>query len=143
MCAGQVCDVVAYVGRSGGIAKANIDRFDQANRNRRETRANQAGAIECDEVLFARLRALRRRLADERGVPAYIIFSDVSLREMARTYPMDSTEFRRIAGVGEQKLKDFGEAFMSAIRSHSAENQSAISSQDTDFTFPNREDSLK
>src|SRR6478736_5009871 len=81
------------------------------------------GAIECDEVLFARLRALRRQLADERGVPAYIIFSDVSLREMARKYPTTSTEFRRIPGVGEQKLKDFGEVFMSAIRSYSAENQ--------------------
>ena len=81
------------------------------------------GAIECDEVLFERLRALRRQLADERGVPAYIIFSDVSLREMARNYPTNSTEFRRIPGVGEQKLKDFGEAFLSEIRSHSAENQ--------------------
>ena len=101
------------------------------------------GAIECDEVLFERLRALRRQLADERGVPAYIIFSDVSLREMARKYPTNSTEFRRIPGVGEQKLKDFGEAFMSAIRSHSAENQPAISSKDADFTFQNREDSLK
>jgi ATP-dependent DNA helicase RecQ len=101
------------------------------------------GAIECDEVLFERLRALRRQLADERGVPAYIIFSDVSLREMAKTYPANSTEFRRIPGVGEQKLKDFGEVFMSAIRSHSAENQTAISSKDADFTFPNREDSLK
>ena len=103
----------------------------------------KAGAIECDEVLFARLRALRRQLADERGVPAYIIFSDVSLREMARKYPTTSTEFRRIPGVGEQKLKDFGEAFLSAIRSHSAENQPAISSNDSDFTFPNREDLLK
>ena len=83
------------------------------------------GAIECDEVLFERLRALRRQLADERGVPAYIIFSDVSLREMARKYPTNSTEFRRIPGVGEQKLKDFGEAFLSEIRSHSAENQPA------------------
>jgi len=101
------------------------------------------GAIECDEVLFERLRALRRQLADERGVPAYIIFSDVSLREMARKYPTTSTEFRRTPGVGEQKLKDFGEVFMSAIRSHSAENQTAISSKDADFTFPNREDSLK
>src|SRR6266702_7996044 len=45
------------------------------------------GAIECDEVLFERLRTLRRQLADERGVPAYIIFSDVSLREMAKHYP--------------------------------------------------------
>jgi ATP-dependent DNA helicase RecQ len=76
------------------------------------------GAIECDEGLFERLRALRRQLADKRGVPAYIIFSDVSLREMARKYPTNSTEFRRIPGVGEQKLKDFGEAFLSEIRSH-------------------------
>ena len=84
------------------------------------------GAIECDEVLFERLRTLRRQLADERGVPAYIIFSDVSLREMARNYPTNSTEFRRIPGVGEQKLKDFGEAFLSEIRSHSAENQRPV-----------------
>jgi len=82
----------------------------------------RAGAIECDEVLFERLRVLRRKLADERGVPAYIIFSDASLREMARKYPMNSTEFRRIAGVGEQKLKDFGEAFLSEIKSHLATN---------------------
>jgi ATP-dependent DNA helicase RecQ len=101
------------------------------------------GAIECDEVLFERLRALRRQLADERGVPAYIIFSDVSLREMARKYPTNSTEFRRIPGVGEQKLKDFGEAFLSEIKSHSAENHPSISSKDVDFTFLNREDSLK
>jgi ATP-dependent DNA helicase RecQ len=93
------------------------------------------GAIECDEVLFERLRALRRHLADERGVPAYIIFSDVSLREMARKYPTNSTEFRRIPGVGEQKLKDFGEAFLSEIKSHSARR---ISSKDADFTFQKR-----
>jgi len=80
------------------------------------------GAIECDEVLFARLRALRRQLADERGVPAYIIFSDVSLREMAREYPTNSTEFRRVPGVGEQKLKDFGETFLTEIKSHLAAN---------------------
>ncbi|HEX5491668.1 MAG TPA: DNA helicase RecQ [Candidatus Udaeobacter sp.] len=80
------------------------------------------GAIECDEVLFDRLRRLRRKLADQRGVPAYIIFSDVSLREMARQYPTNSTQFRRIPGVGEQKLKDFGEAFLSEIDSHLATN---------------------
>ena len=86
----------------------------------------KAGAIECDEVLFERLRALRRQLADERSVPAYIIFSDVSLREMARRYPANSTEFRSIPGVGEQKLKDFGEAFLLEIRGHSAENQRPV-----------------
>jgi ATP-dependent DNA helicase RecQ len=74
------------------------------------------GAIECDELLFDRLRALRRKLADERGLPAYIVFSDVSLREMARTYPNTSTEFRQVPGVGEQKMKDFGETFLTEIK---------------------------
>jgi ATP-dependent DNA helicase RecQ len=80
------------------------------------------GTIECDEVLYERLRRLRRKLADERGMPAYIIFSDVSLREMARHYPTNVTEFRRIPGVGEQKLKSFGEPFLSKIQSHLATN---------------------
>jgi ATP-dependent DNA helicase RecQ len=71
-------------------------------------------------------------LADERGVPAYIIFSDVSLREMARKYPTNSTEFRHIPGVGEQKLKDFGEAFLSEIRSHLAANPRRTFSEDGD-----------
>src|SRR6266496_8439 len=78
----------------------------------------RAGAIECDEVLFERLRGLRRKLADERNVPAYVIFSDVSLREMARNYPTTATEFRRIPGVGEQKLKDFAETFLSEIKNY-------------------------
>jgi ATP-dependent DNA helicase RecQ len=91
------------------------------------------GAIECDEGLFARLRRLRRKLADERGVPAYIIFSDVSLREMARNYPTNSTAFRRIPGVGEQKLKDFGEAFLSEIRSHLAANPRRTFPEDGDI----------
>jgi len=83
---------------------------------------SRVGAIECDEVLFERLRGLRRKLADERNVPAYVIFSDVSLREMARHYPATETEFRRIPGVGEQKLKDFAEAFLSEIKNYLAAN---------------------
>src|SRR6266571_5898936 len=82
----------------------------------------RAGAIECDEVLFEQLRALRRKLADERDVPAYVIFSDVSLREMARNYPTTTSEFRRVPGVGEQKLKDFAQAFLSEIKNYLAAN---------------------
>ena len=77
---------------------------------------SRAGEIETDEVLFDELRALRRIVADERDVPAYVIFSDVALREMARSYPTTAAEFRRIPGVGEQKLKDFAEPFLAAIR---------------------------
>jgi ATP-dependent DNA helicase RecQ len=107
------------------VLTKQIDIAEKAVRRR-------AGAIECDEVLFERLRALRRHLADERAVPAYIIFSDVSLREMARKYPTNSIEFRRIPGVGEQKLKDFGEAFLSEIKSHSAANPRRTFSEDGD-----------
>ena len=122
--------------RTSIVLTKQIDIAEKAARRR-------PGAIECDEELFERLRVLRRRFADEHGVPAYIIFSDVSLREMARNYPTNSTEFRRIPGVGEQKLKDFGEAFLSEIRSHSAENQRRISSKDSDFTFQKRRNSLE
>jgi ATP-dependent DNA helicase RecQ len=80
------------------------------------------GEIECDEVLFERLRMVRRKLADERDVPAYVIFSDVSLREMARSYPTTASEFRRVPGVGEQKLKDFAKPFLAEIIDYLATN---------------------
>jgi ATP-dependent DNA helicase RecQ len=75
----------------------------------------RAGEIECDEELFEQLRQLRRRIADERDVPAYVIFSDVSLREMARAYPTRLGDFARAPGVGQQKLQTFGEIFVAEI----------------------------
>src|SRR3984893_16167158 len=107
----------------------------------RDQRA-RAGAIECDEVLFERLRGLRRKLADERNVPAYVIFSDVSLREMARSYPTTATEFRRIAGVGEQKLKDFAEAFLSEIKNYLDANSRRTFSSGLDPLRPPRRSRL-
>jgi len=74
------------------------------------------GAIACDEGLFEKLRTLRKQLADERDVPAYVIFSDVTLRLMARSYPTTEAEFSRISGVGEKKLHEFGAPFMQVIR---------------------------
>src|SRR5204862_6605182 len=80
------------------------------------------GAIDCDEDLFDRLRSLRKKIADERGLPAYIIFSDVSLRQMARYYPTTKGEFARINGVGERKLADFGKVFMDSIAGYLSSN---------------------
>jgi ATP-dependent DNA helicase RecQ len=102
--------------------RTSIVLTQQIEIDEKASRRQRTGAIECDEALFERLRALRRHVADERGVPAYIVFSDVSLREMARNYPTNSIEFRRIHGVGEQKLKDFGNRFLSEINSHLAAN---------------------
>jgi ATP-dependent DNA helicase RecQ len=78
----------------------------------------RSGDIPCDEDLFEKLRILRRDLADERNVPAYVIFSDATLREMARALPRNTAEFERIPGVGERKLKDFSEPFTAAISEH-------------------------
>lgn len=82
----------------------------------------RAGEIECDEALFERLRIVRKRLADERSVPPYIIFSDVSLRQMARQYPSNEAEFSRISGVGSRKLQEFGSAFLDEISSYLSSN---------------------
>jgi ATP-dependent DNA helicase RecQ len=85
-------------------------------------RAPRSGEIACDEELFERLRQLRKRLADERNVPAYIVFSDVSLRQMARNYPGDGEQLARINGVGEKKLREFGEVFLAEIAAHLQQN---------------------
>ena len=78
-------------------------------------KVSHAGEITCDEALFEKLRVLRKRLADERGVPPYIVFSDVALRQMARLYPVSEGEFVRISGVGERKLAEFGQSFMGEV----------------------------
>ena len=80
----------------------------------------RSGDIPCDEILFEKLRLLRRTLADERNVPAYVIFSDATLREMARALPRTTAEFERIPGVGERKLKDFAQPFTDAVSKHVA-----------------------
>jgi len=77
--------------------------------------ARRAGDIACDEILFARLRSLRKRLADERGVPAYIIFGDNTLRAMARTYPASVEAMTGIPGVGDKKRAEFGAVFAGDI----------------------------
>ena len=79
------------------------------------SRERHTGDIACDEALFARLRQLRKRIADENNVPAYVIFSDVTLRLMARDYPTSDGEFARLSGVGEKKQRQFGPVFCSEI----------------------------
>jgi len=82
-----------------------------------------AGAT--DETLFDELRALRKRLADARDVPAYVIFPDTALRAMAREVPRNATELRRISGVGDKKLQDYGDAFLAAIAAYAARRENA------------------
>jgi ATP-dependent DNA helicase RecQ len=76
---------------------------------------SRAGDIPCDEGLFQRLRELRKRLADERNVPPFVIFGDKTLRYLALRYPVTATEFLSMPGVGTQKMTDFGEVFLAEI----------------------------
>jgi ATP-dependent DNA helicase RecQ len=73
------------------------------------------GDIECDEILFARLRELRKRLADDRKVPAYVIFGDATLRQLAREYPQTESALEGVFGMGEKKRAEFGATFTSFI----------------------------
>src|SRR5208283_1071916 len=100
-----------------------------------EPKTHRAGEIACDEALFERLRQVRKRLADERSVPPYIVFSDVSLRQMAREYPASEREFARITGVGEKKLREFGAIFLAEIAAHLATNPRQIFAEDS-FAVP-------
>jgi ATP-dependent DNA helicase RecQ len=126
-----------------GLLKQDAERFNvleltpggrDALRSRRPislTRAisasapekKRAGEVECDERLFDRLRSLRKEIADGIGVPAYIVFSDVTLRQMARNYPETEGEMARISGVGDKKLAEFGRRFISEIQEHLTENE--------------------
>jgi ATP-dependent DNA helicase RecQ len=87
---------------------------------RRVTR--REGEIACDEILFARLRELRKRLADERGVPAYIVCGDATLRQLAREYPTRPDQLGGITGLGEKKRAEFGPVFTRAIADFLATN---------------------
>ncbi len=86
----------------------------------RKTKSSQAKAElrTMDAELFAALRDLRSELANEQGVPPYVIFSDASLIEMARKRPQTKDTFRFISGVGEMKLARYGEQFMAVIREY-------------------------
>jgi ATP-dependent DNA helicase RecQ len=73
-----------------------------------------------DAGLFEALRVLRRTIAVERAVPPYVVFSDATLRELARLRPSTQQRMRSVYGVGETKLRDFGDRFLELIRSYSS-----------------------
>ena len=88
---------------------------------RAKAKADVAAAGEGgDPDLLAALKAVRMRLARERKVPAYVIFSDRTLIDMTALRPRTLEEFAMVNGVGAAKLKDFGKVFLAAIAEHGA-----------------------
>jgi ATP-dependent DNA helicase RecQ len=78
-----------------------------------------------DHALFEKMRDLRRGLAADRQVPPYVIFSDATLRELARLRPTTGERMRQVYGIGETKLRDFGPAFLKVIGDHCRETGAA------------------
>ena len=89
------------------------------------TRAEEATWEDVDEALFESLRALRREIAAERGVAAFVILHDSTLRELARVRPATLEALRTIRGIGEKKLFDLGAQFIERIATHEREKLSA------------------
>jgi ATP-dependent DNA helicase RecQ len=80
-------------------------------------------APDIDVALWEALRDCRRRLAEEQGVPPYVIFHDRTLQEMCTSLPLNSAQFGRITGVGQRKLDKYGTQFLQVIREHSGTAQ--------------------
>jgi ATP-dependent DNA helicase RecQ len=89
----------------------------------KKTRFDEKTYGDADAGLFEALRDLRRRLAMERGVPAFVLFSDATLRDMARARPGSPSALLGIRGVGERKLADLGERFLEEISSYCRQNR--------------------
>ena len=105
----------AFHYRPDSVATPAATPFAAPRRTRRrETEDALSGA---EEALFAVLKALRLPLARERGVPAYVVFPDRTLIDMARRQPRRREEFAQVNGVGAAKLAQFAWPFLAAIDS--------------------------
>ena len=83
--------------------------------------------------LFEKLRALRSKLANELGVPAYIVFSDASLEDMENKKPRTRAEFAEVSGVGEAKLEKYADDFLKVINRHLDGLESTLSTHERSY----------
>ena len=95
--------------------------LSRAKREQPEPAARRDASADYDSDLFQRLRELRRRLAEERNVPPFVIFGDVTLREMATYFPQSANSLSNISGVGAAKLEQFGARFLEVIVAYAGE----------------------
>lgn len=78
--------------------------------------------VDCDEALFLELKALRKTIAQEKGLPPYVIFHDATLKEMAAYFPRSESEFLKINGVGQTRYDHYGELFIQEIKRFAENN---------------------
>jgi ATP-dependent DNA helicase RecQ len=97
----------------------NKQLLGKVNRSRSRSKASEALLLDLTSTqltMYETLRKLRKSLADEKNIPAYTVFGDKTLREMASSLPSNLQSMRAISGVGDSKLEKYGELFLSALR---------------------------
>jgi ATP-dependent DNA helicase RecQ len=97
------------------VPRTRVPSKKQRVRAERAGRAAELAGLPVDEALFEALRSLRKRLADEQNVPAYVVFSDATLAEMAARRPVTHADLLEVNGVGKAKLERYGDAFLALI----------------------------
>ncbi|MDQ0467997.1 DNA helicase RecQ [Labrys wisconsinensis] len=97
--------------------RADVLQPRESTRSRREAARQEAG-LPADHALLAALKALRLEIAKAESVPAYVVFTDKSLIDMASLRPRDPYAMRLVHGVGDAKLARYGEAFLAVIAGH-------------------------
>jgi ATP-dependent DNA helicase RecQ len=108
---------VRLLKNAGAMPDLTLARQRRVAKDRRPVRSRSAGPAptDADQDLFDRLRAVRLRLARERGVPPYVIFHDTTLRELARLKPGSVEALGGVYGIGARKAEQFGAAFVAEI----------------------------
>jgi ATP-dependent DNA helicase RecQ len=99
-----------------GEQQIELRRDPKRKAAKKQTR--KALPMDIDVALWEALRERRRELAEEQGVPPYVIFHDRTLQEMCTTLPQNLVQFGRITGVGERKLDKYGDTFLQVINEH-------------------------
>lgn len=109
-------DSMGRCGNCSACAAEDRDPYDEdisgapCRRSKLETQMRQE-----DAPLFERLQELRRRLAAARGIPAYVVFTDATLRQMSALRPRNEEEFLKVSGVGLAKQREYGRDFLKEI----------------------------
>ena len=108
-----------HLTQTGVDALKSQHRFEFAKprvvHGKKKRGGSAAAPVTADDDLFVVLRVLRKQLADEQGVPPYVVFSDATLRELSAHKPTTLNAFRQISGVGDVKLERYGDIFVEAI----------------------------
>jgi ATP-dependent DNA helicase RecQ len=113
---GTSCDVCKdFELLSKKPARLSPEERAQARAERKRERPESTPPLDPDLSLFDRLRALRKEIAKERGVPPYVVFSDATLLQMASIRPQNQAQMLSISGVGPTKLEHYGERFLKAL----------------------------